>query len=48
MSLPSKQLSDFAQSWKQEPFSNCWENDPFVNFYNLNGLRDVFLTCDVD
>jgi hypothetical protein len=24
------------------------ERDPFRRFYNLDGVRDVFLTCDVD
>ena len=25
-----------------------WESDPLSSFYNLNGLQDIILTCDID
>lgn len=48
MSLPSKQSRTFVQNYQQELLYSYWQNDPFSAFYNMDGLKDVFLTCDVD
>ncbi|MGC1310345.1 MAG: hypothetical protein WA885_24205 [Phormidesmis sp.] len=49
---PTSSVPSPSSSWQSTAFigdlPTLWKADPWLPYYNLNGLTDILLTCDID